>query len=512
MPNHSITSFDMSAAYHAIFPSDANLTEVGPGTNAIDMFGANTFTLGSGNSYYLALGSAAGLESSIETLWDTLPGTSPQTISFTTTPPSPATLGGTYDVGVSRRRVGNPVTLTIDPSSTSGCTLSGASHVTFSMPSGSCVVDANEPGDTTFAPAAAHQTFQVTKVAQTVTFTSTPPASPTVGGSYAATATGGGSGIPVTLTIDGASTSGCTINGSGTVTFSAPLGTCVIDANQQGNATYSPAAQVQQTIGVGGVGQTVTFTSTQPSQARVGGAPYVPTATASSGLGVTIALDPQSAGCSLSGGSVSFTSVGTCVLDATQAGNSTYLSASQQQSFAISKGASMVTVTSKPPKSPQAGAIYVPAARASTGDAVVVTLDAHSRGCGITPTAVQLRTVGTCILSFTDRGNANYAASTVSQQLVIAKGHVQLRASATPAAARAGAVVSLSATASVVYATGVVTFSAGGKVLCAVALHGGVATCRTSVALSKGAYRVTASYSGSPSFFSTIAATRLRLS
>ena len=295
------------------------------------------------------------------------------------------------------------------------------------------------------------------------------------------------------------------------MTFSAPLGNCVIDANQLGNATYSPAVQVQQAIGVGGLGQTVSFTSTQPSQARVGGAPYVPTATASSGLGVTIALDAQSSGCSLSGGSVTFTSVGTCVLDATQAGNSTYLSASQQQSFAISKGASMVTITSSPPKSPQAGGIYLPSATASTDDPVVVTLDAHSRGCGLTPSMLQLRAVGTCILDFTDHGNANYAASTVTQQLVISKGHIQLRASSTPGTARAGGVVTLSATSSVVYATGVVTFSAGGKVLCAVALHGGVATCRTSVALPKGGYRVTANYSGSPSFFATLAATRLRL-
>ena len=51
------------------------------------------------------------------------------------------------------------------------------------------------------------------------------------------------------LTIDAASGSACTLNGS-TVTFTA-VGSCVIDANQAGTAGYAPAAQVQQQITVG---------------------------------------------------------------------------------------------------------------------------------------------------------------------------------------------------------------------------------------------------------------------
>ena len=51
------------------------------------------------------------------------------------------------------------------------------------------------------------------------------------------------------LSVDAASGSACTLSGS-TVTFAA-VGTCVIDANQAGTATYAPAAQVQQQITVG---------------------------------------------------------------------------------------------------------------------------------------------------------------------------------------------------------------------------------------------------------------------
>lgn len=80
--------------------------------------------------------------------------------------------------------------------------------------------------------------------------------------------------------------------------------------------------------------QTVTFTSTAPSPAHYGGT-YQPSASASSGLAVTITVDGSSTGCTLGSGTVTFVGVGTCVLDANQAGDGTYLPASAQQSFAI---------------------------------------------------------------------------------------------------------------------------------------------------------------------------------
>ena len=72
-PGNWIYSYDLTAIYHAIRPGDSQLTEVGPGTNSVDSSGGNRFTLGSGNQYYLKLGSASALES----LLDTLPGVGP---------------------------------------------------------------------------------------------------------------------------------------------------------------------------------------------------------------------------------------------------------------------------------------------------------------------------------------------------------------------------------------------------------------------------------------------------
>jgi galactose oxidase len=88
---------------------------------------------------------------------------------------------------------------------------------------------------------------------QSITFTSVPPKSPSVDGTYTVSATGGASGKPVTFRIDPASTSGaCTSTGTNgsMITFTG-YGTCVIDANQAGNANYEAAEQVQQSVTIG---------------------------------------------------------------------------------------------------------------------------------------------------------------------------------------------------------------------------------------------------------------------
>lgn len=82
--------------------------------------------------------------------------------------------------------------------------------------------------------------------------------------------------------------------------------------------------------------QTIGFTSINPSPVHVGDPDYTPQATATSGLAVTFSLDAASAGCSLSNGVVSFTAVGTCVIDANQAGDGVWAPAPKvQQSVAV---------------------------------------------------------------------------------------------------------------------------------------------------------------------------------
>jgi hypothetical protein len=76
--------------------------------------------------------------------------------------------------------------------------------------------------------------------------------------------------------------------------------------------------------------QTISFSSANPSPVQYGGT-YTPAATASSGLTVSFSIDNTStSGCTISSGVVSFRGspgVGTCIVDADQAGNSDYSAA-----------------------------------------------------------------------------------------------------------------------------------------------------------------------------------------
>ena len=106
----------------------------------------------------------------------------------------------------------------------------------------------------------------ITKANQTITFTSTAPASPVVGGTYNATATAS-SGLAVTFS--SGSPSICTVSAGGAVSFVA-TGPCVVQANQAGNANYDPAPQVTQTVTIGKVTPAI---STQASPGGLVGTP-----------------------------------------------------------------------------------------------------------------------------------------------------------------------------------------------------------------------------------------------
>ena len=83
--------------------------------------------------------------------------------------------------------------------------------------------------------------------------------------------------------------------------------------------------------------QTITFSSSAPTSATVGGPTYTAAASATSGLPVTLTIDSSSSSvCSISGSVVSFLASGVCRIDANQAGNGTYAAAPQmQQSFMV---------------------------------------------------------------------------------------------------------------------------------------------------------------------------------
>jgi hypothetical protein len=153
----------------------------------------------------------------------------------------------------------NPV-VTIDTSNSSpanACTTDGTT-VTFAH-IGTCVINADQPATSQFEQinALTEQTVTVDAATQAVTFPPLAKNSYIPGDSVTLNPTGGASGEPVALSVDGSSSSTdpddvndvpCSLVGN-TVTFEY-AGTCVIDANQAGDGDYGAASQVQETFTV----------------------------------------------------------------------------------------------------------------------------------------------------------------------------------------------------------------------------------------------------------------------
>ena len=352
----------------------------------------------------------------------------PQTISFTA--PGSGVVGASAPLSPTSSS-GYSVTLTVDPSTTpfDACSLGGApgAYTVYYEHSGSCVIDANQSGDTTYAPAPqASQTITIGLAAQTISFTA--PVTGQVGGSESLSPTSS-SGLAVTLTVDPSSTPGaCSLSGPtlGVYTVSYLLaGSCVVDANQAGNSDYQVASQVSQAIAVSQVPQSISFTA--PVSGLVGGsAPLSPTS--SSGLAVTLTVDPSTTpadACVLGGApggyTVYYAHSGVCVLDANQAGDTTYALASQvPQSIPIGPASQTITFTSTAPASTTVGAAdYTPAAFATSGLPVAISLDPSSSGCALSSTGVvSFPAAGTCLIDANQAGNADYLPATQVQQAI----------------------------------------------------------------------------------------------
>jgi hypothetical protein len=131
--------------------------------------------------------------------------------------------------------------------------ITGTSSAFDEVPASACTLSTDERGlprpgaNVTGCDAGAYELQTST---QSISFTG--PGTGAVGSTATLHATGGGSGNPITFRVDSSSGTGvCSVSGS-TVTYLAK-GTCVLDANQAGNAVYDAAPQVTQSVTVGPV-------------------------------------------------------------------------------------------------------------------------------------------------------------------------------------------------------------------------------------------------------------------
>jgi hypothetical protein len=222
-------------------------------------------------------------------------------------------------------------------------------------------------------------------------------------------------------------------------------------ATNKNDTYFAPTTGYLNIINDARAPQTIAFTSAAPTNAIVGGPTYTPTATATSGLTVTFSIDPgSSAVCSISGGVVSFIGLGTCVIDADQAGNGTFLATTQQQSFDVKNNQTINITSSAPVGAVVDGPTYTPTATATSSLPVSFSIDASAASvCLISAGVVSFESAGTCVINADQAGDDTYhAAPQVQQSFGVGKGTQSINFTSTaPANATVGGSYAPAATA-----------------------------------------------------------------
>jgi uncharacterized protein (TIGR03437 family) len=316
------------------------------------------------------------------------------------------------------------LTVTFTSTTTSVCTIGttlGHPYVT-GVSVGTCSVTASQAGGSGYKAAPdVTQTAQVVGDPQTITF----PALPSIQVGYVenlnATAS---SGLPVSF---GSQTpSVCTIPSGGMAVTSVAIGTCIVVASQSGNSTYAAAPIVSQKFLVTGEGQTI-GAITAIGGGRVGDTQTL-SATATSGLQVSFNSQTNNT-CTVSGSTVALIAVGTCTVQATQAGDGATWAAATPvtKSGTVLQGSqTIINYTLRGPVPQKVGDQYTIGADATSGLTVtfasltpsVCTLSGTVNGSTLT-----LIAIGTCQPQATQAGNANWAAATpVNPGFTVAQG------------------------------------------------------------------------------------------
>jgi hypothetical protein len=346
-------------------------------------------------------------------------GPASQTISFPGQASRIFSAGGTFAINPLATS-SSLLTVTYSSLSTAVCTISG---ITITMvATGTCRIAADQAGSANFSVAPqVSQTIAISapsQTGQTISFPQQAAVSFSPAGTFSinppATAS---SGLPVTYS--SLTTGVCTISG-GLVTMIA-VGNCSIAADQAGNAGFSAAPQVTQTIVIKPASQAISF----PQQASVtfnagGQFPINPPATASSGLPVT--YTSLSTGiCTVSGSLVTMVAAGNCGIAADQPGNASF-SAAPQVALLIEilppgQTSQFITFGAQATRSFIAGAVFAinPLATASSGLAVTYSSPSSSV-CTVSGNSVTMISAGRCVIAANQEGSVSIAAAAQATQ------------------------------------------------------------------------------------------------
>lgn len=231
-------------------------------------------------------------------------------------------------------------------------------------------------------------------------------------------------GVCWSLSANPTTSATCTSDGAGLGVFASAIG------GLSPSTPYHVRAYATSTVGTS-YGSDVSFT-TQSTQTitfapladrPLSASPFTVSATASSGLAVSFASATPAA-CTVSGSTVTLATLGTCTIQATQAGNAAYAAATPvSRGFQITEGPQSQIITFGPlPNRAFGSGPFTLSATASSGLPVSFASTTPAV-CAVFGNSVVLAATGQCSIQATQAGNASYAAATpVAQSFLVTQG------------------------------------------------------------------------------------------
>lgn len=233
---------------------------------------------------------------------------------------------------------------------------------------------------------------------------------------FALSATGGGSGNAITYA--SSNTSVATISGN-TVTI-VGAGTTTITASQAGNADYTAAVDVPQTLTVNQATQTITFNALPAKLSN--DAPFALTATGGASGNPITYVSSNTAVATIAGNIVTIVGAGSTDITASQAGNANYAAAADVIQTQVVNTAGLLTQT----------ITFNPLSNSTYGDGPLTLTATASSGLPVSYTSsntsiatisgnqLTILTPGTITITASQAGNGSYyAAANVPQSLTI---------------------------------------------------------------------------------------------
>ena len=449
-----------------------------------------------GNTYYNA--GTASLPITINKLTPTL----------TVTGNSPLEVAQTEFLTITPSGSVNPASLSVQDTTVCRLTQQGSTSAKIeALRGGNCVITAFQAGDSVYSDFTLKPvlTVTLTKMTVPIVFNYEPIISVGKSDSPRATPDSANNGIIFSTTSTDCQISTDATTGKQIVTGKhAGNNNCVISANRAENDYFLAFGPVNQTISVGQA--PITITPVLPTTMTTA----TPVRVSASSIGLsdqqlTISVLP-SGPCSIvldqptsknnAAATITGNNAGNCSVTFSQAGNADYAGSSITQIIQI-QGSQTITFDAPAPIAINAGPATLTAS-ASSG-LTVSLISTTPATCLVSGNTASLLKIGTCSITASQDGNANYLAATpVTRTLTILPppANVSISSSANPVMIRKN--VTLSATVAGSTPTGSVSFIVDSVVLAtcnAVPVVNGVATC-TTTKLKAGKRSIVASYSG----------------